>query len=276
MKKPELSIVIPLYNEEANVARLAEQLTNVLQKLETSNEIVWVDDGSKDGTLDVLRQLSRSHDAMRVISLSRNFGHQIALIAGLEHARGGYVLSMDGDLQHPPSLIPAFCDKIREGYDIVNSVRLDTEGIGLFKRMSSTMFYSLINSFSDVPIQEGSADFRMFNRKALDAFLRYGERTRFNRGLVSLMGFRQTNLYYQAEARFAGQSKYTYRKMVRFAIDGILSFSSRPLRVSFYVGLLVFMMSGVYTSYAIWQHWRGQTVEGWTSILISVLCLGAV
>ncbi len=277
MKKQFLSIIIPLFNEVDNITELYRQLTAVLGNLSDYDyEILFVDDGSRDGSFEMVKTLHRSDQRVRGISFSRNFGHQTALLAGLEYAKGNIIISMDADLQHPPSLIPTLIEQSKKGYEIVNTRRLDSEGVGWFKKTSSKYYYSLLNYLSDIPIEPAAADFRLMTRKVVDAYLNLPERGRFTRGLVSWIGFKQTIIEYKANARFAGQSKYSLVKMLKFGLDGIIAFSVRPLRLSFYVGFLVFLFGILYAIYAIIQFFQGETVAGWASILVSVLIIGGV
>ena len=200
-------------------------------------EIIFVDDGSRDKTYEKIEEISRSDKRVIGIRLSRNFGHQTALLAGLNEASGDVIIMMDADGQHPPSMIPALIKKLEEGFDVVNTTRMDAKGTGLFKRLSSRWFYRVFNMLSDTRIEPASADFRCMNRKALDAFLTIEEHGRFTRGLVSWMGFRQTHLPYQAQKRAHGRSKYSLKRMRLFAFDGVTSFSTKPLRISMILGL---------------------------------------
>ena len=273
---PDLSVVIPCYNEAANLAALYKRLSPVLKSLNLSYEIIFVDDGSRDNTFEEIRTLHSEDKQVKGLSLSRNFGHQVALAAGLHHSSGNMVVTMDGDLQHPPELIPELIARCNQGFDIVNTKRLETEGAGFFKRNTSRMFYKLMNRLSDVALTEGAADFRLMNKAAVEAYASFNERDRFNRGLVTWMGFNQDVIEYNAEARFAGKTKYTFRKMLRFAIDGITSFSSRPLRLAAYTGILVSVAGLLYAVYALIRHFSGAPIPGWTSMLITVLLLGGV
>jgi polyisoprenyl-phosphate glycosyltransferase len=272
----ELSIVVPVYNESENIQMIYSKLIPVLENLTADFEIVFVDDGSRDGTLDIIKSINIRDQRVLGISLSRNFGHQIAIIAGLEFVKGQLVVTMDADMQHPPSIVKNLYSKIKEGYDIVNTLRKDDKGNGIVKRETSKWFYKIINKLSDVPIHKGSADFRIMNRKALDAFLEMKEKDRFNRGLVSWMGFNQTYIHYDAPKRYKGSTKYSFWKMVGLAKDGIFSFSSKPLRISFYLGLVVSVLGLFYTIYSITQYFLGNTQPGWTSIMAVVLIIGGV
>ena len=269
-----LSVVVPVFNELDNLRPLWSRLQPVLERLGVPFEVLFVDDGSRDGSFALVRQMHEADPRIGGISLSSNFGHQVALMAGLQHATGRLVITMDGDLQHPPELIPTLVEKQREGYEIVNTRRLDARDSDPIKRGSSRLFYRLMNALSDVPIEPAAADFRLMTRTAVDAFLQITERDRFTRGLVSWMGFRQAIVEYQAEPRRHGRSKYTLGRMLRFGLDGITSFSSRPLRLSFYSGLVLSAAALIYALYAVWQFFSGETIQGWTSILLTLLIIG--
>jgi polyisoprenyl-phosphate glycosyltransferase len=273
---PQISVVIPLYNEEENVEQLFRELLPVLTLTNRPWEVLFVDDGSRDQSFQMVKELHIRDNRISGISLSRNFGHQVALTAGLQHARGEMVITMDADLQHPPKEIPRLIEQYNLGFDIVNTRRIDTGEIGYFKKTSSRLFYRMINRISEVPITESSSDFRLMSRKALDSFLQFTERGRFTRGLVSWMGFRQTVIDYICPPRFAGKSKYTLRKMLHFAGDGITAFSAKPLRIASYVGMIVFLLGLLYAVYAIIRHISGETIPGWTSLLVTVLLLGGI
>ena len=183
---------------------------------------------------------------------------------------------MDADMQHPPELVENLMKKFDEGYDIVNTIRKSTERTGLLKRITSGFFYKLMNRLSDVTIEPAAADFRLMSRRTVDAFLKLKEKDRFTRGLVSWLGFRQAKIFYDAPSRLSGESKYTFRKMFHFAIDGLTSFSAKPLRISFYAGIIFSMLGLLYASFAVYENIIGHTVPGWTSILVSVLIIGGI
>jgi polyisoprenyl-phosphate glycosyltransferase len=270
------SIIIPLYNEENNIEILYNTLTDILKNLVSEYEIIFVDDGSKDMSFEVVRLIKITDSQVRGISLSRNYGHQIALAAGIDAAKGDIVITMDGDMQHPPELIKTLIDKYTEGFDIVNTRRLESMGISFSKKITSVIFYNILNKLSDFRIEPASADFRLMNRKATDAIKRLKEKDRFTRGLVSWIGFKQTIIDYKAPERLSGETKYTIRKMIRLGLNGLTSFSSKPLRLSLYSGLIIFVIGVAYAIYAIYQHVYGNTVPGWTSLLISVLIIGSI
>jgi glycosyltransferase involved in cell wall biosynthesis len=271
-----ISIVIPLFNEETSIELLYNKLIAIINDIKSNYEIVFVDDGSFDNSFEIIKKLSKKDKCIRGLSLSRNFGHQVALLAGIEHSGGNAVITMDADLQHPPEVIKLMYNKYLEGYDVINTRRIDSKKIGFFKKISSKYYYKLINILSNVKIETSSSDFRLMNRKAINAFIKIRERDRFTRGLVSWMGFKQTTIEYHALPRLSGKSKYTFRKMTHFALDGITSFSSKPLRLSFYLGLIVFFVGFIYAIYAIIKYYSGTSSPGWASILISVLIIGGI
>jgi len=273
----EISVVIPAYNEAKNVAVMHQKLVEVLTKLGVSFELIFGNDGSVDDTEAHLTSLHVQDSRVKIVSLSRNFGHQAALSAGLRHAQGDAVISMDGDLQHPPELIPEMLRLWREGYEVVYTKRKDTKDGGAFKRATSRLFYTLFNKLVRTPIPRGAADFRLLDRKVVDVINALGENARFLRGMVHWVGFQQVSIEYVAAARHAGTSSYPLRRMLSFALTGITSFSSFPLRISFYIGLIVLCLSIVYTLYSIgiWAV-SGKAIPGWTSLMVVVLTIGGV
>lgn len=275
-ESPTISLVVPVYNEAPNVDPLLERLLPVLRSLIEPFECIFVDDGSRDGTAARLAAWSSRGPEIRVVSLSRNFGHQAALVAGLEHARGQAVITMDGDLQHPPELIPQLIERWRSGFDIVQTVRNDPADTGLAKRAGSNAFYRVLSMVARIRVTPGTADFRLLSREAVQAFLACRERVRFNRGLVQWIGFTQCELPYTAAPRHAGRTKYSYRAMLRLAGDAIFSFSSVPLRLAGLAGACVSLAAAAYLIFILWSYFRGQTIEGWSSILATVLILGGV
>jgi glycosyltransferase involved in cell wall biosynthesis len=275
-KQTHISIVIPLLNEEGNIDVLYNALVPVVEKISMDYELIFVDDGSKDNSFSIITKLSEQNSKVLGISLSRNFGHQIALAAGMEHTSGELVITMDADMQHPPEIILDLYNKYKEGYDIVNTIRTETADSGVFKKITSSWFYRIINRLSDIHIEPAAADFRLMNRKTVTAFLQLKEKDRFTRGLISWMGFKQAMVEYTAPSRFSGKSKYSVFKMFRFAADGITSFSAKPLRISFFAGLIVSLIGLLYAIYAVIEYFGGQTIPGWTSILVSVLLIGGI
>lgn len=276
MKIELLSIIVPCYNEEGNLDKLINELTIVLKPYSFSYEIICIDDGSSDNTFTILQKIAKENERVFGFSLSRNFGHQIALLAGLDESKGDVIITMDADLQHPPAIIPKLIEKHIEGFDIVNTIRVYDKSTTIFKKQSSKWFYSFINKISDIKIEPQSSDFRLMNRETVDAFLALKERNRFTRGLIKWIGYNQTAIEYQAQKRFSGTSAYSYKKMISLAVDGVTSMSAKPLRVSLYVGFILFLSGIVYSIIAISNYFKGVNVEGWTSILISILVIGGI
>ncbi|MBW3656489.1 MAG: glycosyltransferase family 2 protein [Gemmatimonadetes bacterium] len=273
-----LSVVVPCYNEEEVIEQTHRRLTSVLggeRALEL--EIVYVDDGSRDRTLPILRQLQASDSRVRVLSFSRNFGHQFAVTAGLDHASGDAICVIDADLQDPPEVILDMVQRWRDGVDVAYGVRTEREGESAFKLWTAKMFYRTINKMSDTPIPLDTGDFRLMDRSAVEAFQAMPERDRFVRGMVAWAGFRQEAVPYRRAARFAGTTKYPLKKMLRFAADGIMSFSTAPLRLAIYVGLVAALLAMLGVVYALGLRLATQNwVEGWTLLFIAVLFMGGV
>jgi len=273
----ELSIVVPVYNEEESLPEFHRRLTQVLKTLNLTYEILFVDDGSSDQTAQLIASLNSSDRRVKGISFSRNFGHMAALSAGLDLAGGRAVITMDGDLQHPPELIPALVAKWKGGAEIVNTLRKDTKGAGFFKKTSASFFYWLINRIARINLPASAADYRLLDRKVIDTFKQLHERARFLRGLISWVGYRQVFIDYTADLRFAGKSKYSIGKMFSFAMDGIISFSAFPLRLSTYLGLLTAFISFLYILYAVYiRLFTAGAIEGWASVLVAVLFIGGI
>lgn len=272
---PLITIVAPVMNEEDVLPLFYAELNRICETLPYRFEILFVDDGSTDRTHEVLKDL-RSRDArVRFILLSRNFGHQAAVCAGLSHAEGDAVITMDSDLQHPPALIPVLLKQFEDGFEVVNTKRYATVGSGPLKRILSLSFYSVFNRISGVQIEPGGADFRLLSRPALDALNSLPEKRRFLRGLIPWLGFRQTSIPFEAPPRAAGRAKYTFAKSARLALDGITSFSFYPLRRIGMIGAMVSMAAFLYAAFAVGIHLAGvATVPGWTSILSCLLFLG--
>ncbi len=273
----KISVVVPVFNEALGIEEFMKTLQATMDSLKIRWDVLFVDDGSDDDSWQIIQRLIRRHPVARGIQLSRNFGHQIALSAGLEHADGDAVITMDADLQHPPQLIPELVTKWQEGWEVVNTVRADTRTTGWFKRRTSALFYRFINKISDVPITAGAADFRLLDRKAITALLSMPERNRFLRGMVSWIGFRQAFVCYEPGTRTAGQSKYTLKKMLHLGIDGLTSFSLGPLRSALLLGAVSIILALLYAIYVLWVKIATNTAEpGWTSIIGVVLFFGGV
>ena len=275
MKK--VSFVVPVFNEEENIQEFYRRLTKVMAPLPYDYEILFIDDGSKDRTSQLVRELADQDPHVQGYVFSRNFGHQLALTCGLDQATGDAVISMDGDLQHPPEMIPQLLEKWEQGYEIVQTVRKATEDATWFKNITSRLYYKLINSMSEVHITPGGSDFRLMDRKAVDALDRFRERARFIRGMVNNLGFRYTTLEFVAPPRFAGHSKFSLKKMLRFALDGITAFSRAPLRLALYVGCVAGVCSLLLLIHVIYVKYVEQdAVPGWTTLACAEFFLGGV
>ncbi|MEA2569199.1 MAG: polyisoprenyl-phosphate glycosyltransferase [Acidobacteriota bacterium] len=273
----KLSIVTPVFNEGPQIARFLEELTAVVRQLPYEIEIIAVNDGSTDNTPAILDELCGVYPELGVIHFSRNFGHQAALTAGLDGATGDAVIMMDSDLEHPPSLIPQLVARWEEGFDVVYGVRKRKRELSLFKRVTSRLFYKLMNTIAETPIPENAADFRLMSRAAADEMRGLRERARFLRGLSSWIGFRQIGVEYEPVVRRVGESKYTFRRMLNLGADGILSMSTVPLRVGLVVGFAISLLSLLYMVYIIVTWFvDNHTVLGWSSLIVSILFLGGL
>jgi dolichol-phosphate mannosyltransferase len=271
-----ISIIIPAFNESENIEIIANRVSHELKAYEPF-EIIFIDDGSTDATLEKIKALSALNNNIKYISFSRNFGHQKALMAGIEHASGDCVISMDADMQHPPEIIKNMLDKWKEGYDIVYSVRRDTTETGLLKKITSGCFYKLVNKICEIDIPLGSADFRLLDRKVVLELRKFKENWLFLRGIIAWLGFKQIGIEYVVQKRHAGKSKYSFRKMLSLSIQGITSFSIMPLRIAAFLGILFSIGSFIYIMYALYAKLiLGIAIVGWTSVLISVLFLGGI
>ena len=272
-----ISLIIPCYNEEQNVHELFSRIKSVFRDMNDSYEIIFVDDGSTDNTVNRLAALSEEEDHIKIIELSRNFGHQSALCAGLDYAVGDAVITMDADLQHPPELIPLMIKQWKQGHDIVYTVRTDPPDISFKKKYSAKIYYKLINLLANINIPQNTADFRLLDKRIVQQIKSLKEKTKFLRGLVSWVGFKQYAIHYEAASRHAGRSKYTFLKMIKFALDGITSFSAFPLHIATILGVLVSLLSFIYAVYAVYIRLATHSaVPGWTSVLVAVLFLGGV
>ncbi|MEO6722516.1 MAG: glycosyltransferase family 2 protein [Ferruginibacter sp.] len=266
-----ISIIIPVYNEEKNIQLLYNELSLYCDQ---GSEIIFVDDGSNDSTFAIIESISTKDNRCKCISLSRNFGHQNALMAGMEHASGEYIIIMDGDLQHPPKLITNMLEKLEEGVDLVITKRNKTENIGALKKLTAAIFYRFINSISETSIESNVADFKAFNRKVLESILKFKERDLFLRGIFSWIGFKTITLEFTAPPRRFGKTKYTFGNMLLLALKGTTSFSYKPLRVALIAGSIISFAAFSFGIYAVIQYYNNNTVPGWSSLIIAVMFLG--
>lgn len=274
--QPELTVVIPAFNEEENLRPIVERLVTALEPEVDGLEIIFVDDGSSDKTWAGISDLAAADPRVRGLRFARNFGHQAAVTAGIDAARGRAVVLIDADLQDPPEIIPEMIEKWREGFEVVYAQRETREGETLFKKWSAALFYRLLHRVTDVDIPVDTGDFRLMGPRALEAFRALPERNRFIRGLVSWIGFPQTAVRYHREARHAGETKYPFRKMLRFALDALTSFSFLPLRVATFLGFAASAFSFLYILVVLVLKAVGISWSGYTSLMASILFLGGV
>jgi glycosyltransferase involved in cell wall biosynthesis len=275
--RPKISVAIPVYNEEGNLQELYARLSSVLKTEKLSYEIILIDDGSTDCSWQIMTELNQKDHQVKILSFSRNFGQMIALSAGLDHASGEAVITMDADLQHPPELIPELLKKWRAGAEVVNTVRKETKGARFSKNLSARFFYWLISRIARIDLPSNAADYRLLDGKVVETLKGMKERARFLRGLISWVGYQQEFIPYQADPRFSGRTKYSFSRMLAFAMDGIASFSSFPLRLSAYLGLLTAFFSFLYILYAIYiRLFTDQAIAGWASVLVAVLFIGGI
>lgn len=272
-----ISIIVPVYNEEQNLEELYRRLSKVMYEINETYEIVFVNDGSTDRSIAIMEYLNKIDNRVKVIDLSRNFGHEIAMAAGIDFVTGKAVIIMDADLQNPPEKIPEMIEKWKEGYEIVLTIREKNEDVGKFKRLTSIVFYKLLNKITDVKIAENSSDFRLLDKKVVEVLRSMEERTRFLRGLIKWTGFRQTSIKFIAPKRFAGETKYSFLKLLKLSFDGISSFSSFPLKIASGFGFFISFAGFLYALYAIYvKIFTNLAMPGWTSTIITVLVLSGV
>ncbi len=276
-RRQTLSVVVPAYNEEAVLESFHRRISAVLDAVDIDAEIIYVNDGSKDRTLSIMQQLQHADHRVAIVDLSRNFGKEIALTAGLDHAHGDAVIVIDSDLQDPPELIPQLIEAWKKGYDVVYAKRLSREGEGWFKKATAYMFYRLMQSTGRVKIPEDTGDFRLLSQRAVKALLQLREQHRFMKGLFTWVGFPQIAVPYNRDSRFAGETKWNYWQLWNLAAEGITSFTTAPLRLATYIGLctaigaFLFGLSVIYKTIVY-----GNTIAGYPSLLVVVLFLGGV
>jgi glycosyltransferase involved in cell wall biosynthesis len=259
-----ISIVVPCLNEQDNIRALYQKLFEIIRAFNW--ELILVDDGSSDRTFEVIMQLAAAESRVRGLKFSRNFGHQYALLAGLNASRGQAVISMDADLQHPPELIPEMLRSWKEGYSIVRTKRNDSGELSWFKKHTSSFYYKVFSYLSGIKMEEGASDFRLLDRRVVKTILSMQEADLFLRGLEAWVGFKQKVLPYKVRPRYSGKSKYSIRKMLKFAASGITSFSTIPLRLGILLGFVTSFLSFLEILYVFWAKVRGVTVPGWTSM----------
>lgn len=272
----KISVIVPCFNEEEGLKVFNKTLMAALPEKYTY-EIIYVNDGSSDRTYQVIVELANENPQIKYISFSRNFGHQNALKAGYDYASGDCAISLDADLQHPPEIIPILIKEWEEGFEIVNTFRHDHQSISFAKKTTSGLFYKLMNTLSDVTIENGMADFRLIDKKVMKQLKLFQENYLFFRGIIPWMGFKQTVVPFTANKRFAGATKYTFKKMVKFASTGVTAFSVKPLKISIYLGTFIALGAFLYGLFALYVHlFTNHAVTGWTSVIISVLFVGGI
>lgn len=273
----EISVIVPLYNESEGIEYLFARLTPVLQELDTSYEIICINDGSQDDTLSKLIKFWQLNPAIKIINLSRNFGKEIALTAGIDYASGAAVIPIDADLQDPPELIVKLIAKWREGYDVVYATRRSRQGETWLKRITALVFYQTIGRMSHVPIPANTGDFRLLDRQVVEAIKRLPERTRFMKGLFAWVGYKQASVLFDREPRYSGGTTWNYWKLWNFALDGIISFSFLPLKVWSYVGVTISIISLLYALMLVVRTLVfGVDVPGYASLMVAILFLGGI
>ena len=277
MSSIDISVIVPIYNEEKIIPELHERLIKSVSSITDNFEIIFVNDGSKDNSLVELVKLSTVENRSFYINLSRNFGHQIAVTAGLDASKGDAVVIIDGDLQDPPELIPTLYSKHKEGYEVVYAQRNKREGETIFKKVSAKLFYRTLRKLTSVNIPVDTGDFRIIDRKVVDALKRMPEQNKFLRGQIAWLGFRQTNVMFDRDSRKHGETGYSFKKMWRFAIDGITSFSDAPLTLVTRLGFIISFVSFLIIIYALFSHFvLDRTITGWTSLIISSMFIGGI
>jgi glycosyltransferase involved in cell wall biosynthesis len=274
--KKLISVVIPAYNEADNLTVIIDRLEDVFHKTGYEVELIFVDDGSTDQTLAILKSIAKVKTDVFYIEFSRNFGHQPALKAGLDKAKGDCVISLDADLQHPPELIIEMLRKWEEGFDVVYTRRQEDKKLSYRKRKTSSIFYKTLNLLSNIHLEAGTADFRLMDKKVIEIFKEFQENEPFIRGLVKWMGYSQYAIDYIPSTRYSGSSKYSLKKMIRFALHGVTSFSIKPLYTAVYLGFTFSLLSILYVPYVVFAFYEGMEVNGWASIIMTIVFFGGV
>ncbi len=273
----DLSVVIPIYNEQENIQLLYTRVKGVLDKMLVSYELVFVNDGSKDFSLSLIESLAAKDSNVKFIDFSRNFGHQIAVTAGLDHSIGDRVVIIDADLQDPPELIPEMYLRMDDNFQVVYARRRSRKGESFLKKFTAKLFYRTLSSITAIDIPLDTGDFRIIDRKVVDVLKNMPEQQKFLRGQISWIGFNQTYIEYDREERHGGQTGYTYKKMFRFALDGITSFSNLPLKVASLMGFIVSGIAFVIMLYALYiRFFHNDYVQGWTSMILSIMFIGGI
>jgi dolichol-phosphate mannosyltransferase len=278
MTEPKsISIVVPVFNEEDNIEMFYQEVLKYMAPLPYKLDFLFVDDGSTDMSPFILERLVKNDARVRSIIFARNYGHQRAITCGMDYAEGDAVITMDGDLQHPPELLPKLIEKWKEGFDVVQTIRISTDDISWLKNFTSDLFYKIMNVISNVHVNTGGSDFRLLDKKVIKSFRLFREQARFIRGMVSSLGYKRTQVEFIAPKRFAGISKFSPRKMLHFALDGITAYSKAPLRFAFYIGLIFGFLSLSLTLHVLYiKIFTYEAVPGWATISASILLLGGI
>ncbi len=272
MTKVKYSVVVPVYNEEEVIAESYKRLTNVLRGVGESYELIFVNDGSRDKSAQIIAELCRNDSCVRLVNFSRNFGHGPAVTAGIDYSSGDAVVLIDSDLQDPPELIPEMIKRWKEGFDVVYGVRKKRQGESVFKKVTAKAYYRLLKNITSVEIPVDTGDFRLMDRRVCEALKGLPEKNRYVRGLVSWVGFKQTGIEYEREQRFAGETKYPLNKMIKFAFDGITALSYKPLKIATGVGFFLSLLSFIYLVIVLFQKLLyGDAIQGWASTIAVIL-----
>lgn len=274
-----IAIVIPSYNEATNINVLIHALNETIQNINYTFKFIFVDDGSSDETVAILKEKSNEHKHIFYLELSRNFGHQNALKAGIDLVKNDVdaIISMDGDMQHPPKIIPKLIQKWEEGFEVVYTIRKEDKKLGFLKNKTSNLFYSLMNKLSDIKFEPGTADFRLIDKKVAQVFSDFTENELFIRGIINWVGFKQFAIHYEPNERYSGKSKYTVGKMMRFAVLGITSFSTKPLSMAIILGISLSIMAFIfYIAYVLYSIYYGHVISGWASVITTVVFFGGL
>ena len=277
LKSMEISIVVPLYNEEKNIRLMHDRLVSSILKITSNFEIIYVNDGSKDNSFLELLKLSNEDERVKYINFSRNFGHQIAVTAGLDYSKGTAVVIIDGDLQDPPEVIPEMYAKHKEGFEVVYGQRLKRKGDNFFKKITAKYFYRILKKITSISIPLDTGDFRLIDRKIVNDLKNMPEQNKFLRGQIAWLGYRQTSVFFERDERKFGETGYPFSKMLKFALDGITGFSDVPLQFVTKTGIFISFISFLVILYAIFSHFiLERTITGWTSLIISSMFIGGV
>jgi len=277
LKSLEISIVVPLYNEEKNIRLMYDRLVSSILKITSNFEIIYVNDGSNDNSFLELVKLSNEDERVKYINFSRNFGHQIAVTAGLDYSKGAAVVIIDGDLQDPPEVIPEMYAKHKEGFEVVYGQRLKRKGDNFFKKITAKYFYRILKKITSINIPLDTGDFRLIDRKIVNDLKNMPEQNKFLRGQIAWLGYRQTSVFFERDERKFGETGYPFSKMLKFALDGITGFSDVPLQFVTKTGIFISFISFLVILYAIFSHFiLERTITGWTSLIISSMFIGGV